>query len=67
LEPKVCQSCYWANPDRYKHIAMRSIRRLELVWTEREVADYVALSKAAKKRGLPLPEFIKAILRERQA
>ena len=67
LDPKVCGKCYWASPESYKHIAMRPIRRLELVWSEGEVADFDWLSKVAKKRGQPLPDFIKALLRERQA
>ncbi len=67
LDPRVCTGCYWASPESYKHIAMRPIRRLELVWSEQEVADFDRLSKVARKRGQPLPEFIKAILRERQA
>jgi hypothetical protein len=67
LDPKVCRSCYWANPASYKHIAMRPVRRLELVWSEQEVADFDRLSKVARKRGQPLPEFVKALLRERPA
>jgi hypothetical protein len=65
LDLKVCMTCYWASPESYKHIAMRPVRRLDLVWTEQEVADFDRLSKAARKRGQPLPEFIKAILREK--
>jgi hypothetical protein len=66
LDPKVCMGCYWASPESYKHIAMRPVRRLELVWSEQEVADFDRLSKVARRRGKPLPEFIKAILREKQ-
>jgi hypothetical protein len=66
LDPKVCMACYWASPECYKHIAMRPVRRLELVWTEQEVANFDRLSKAARKRGQSLPEFIKACLREKQ-
>jgi hypothetical protein len=66
LDSKVCTTCYWASPGSYKHIAMRPVRRLELVWTEQEVANFDRLSKAARKRGQSLPEFIKACLREKQ-
>ena len=64
LDPKVCRTCYWASPESYKHVATRPFRRLELVWTQKEVADYDRISRAAKKRGQPLPEFVKALLRE---
>ena len=63
-EPKVCQTCYWASPESYRHIALRIIRRLEVVWTEGEVAEYSKLEKLARKQSQPLPEFIKAILRD---
>jgi hypothetical protein len=67
LDPNVCKTCYWASPESYKHIAMRPIRRLELVWTDNEVADFDKLSKAAQKRGLSVPDFINVILREKGA
>jgi hypothetical protein len=62
---KVCQTCYWASPESCSNVAMRAIRRLELVWTEQEVAEHDQLAKAAKKQGQTLPEFVKAVLRKR--
>lgn len=59
----VCRTCYWANPEDYKHVALRLIRRLDVTWTEAEVPGYerlVRLSKYAKKE---LPGFIKECLR----
>lgn len=38
--PAVCRSCYWAYPDSYTHIAMRQIRRADIMWTEQEVEMY---------------------------
>jgi hypothetical protein len=63
-ESRICKTCYWARPESYKHIGMRPIRRLELVWMMQEIVDFERLSKAAQKQRQPLPEFIKAILRE---
>jgi 5-methylcytosine-specific restriction endonuclease McrA len=62
---KVCKNCYWANPDSYSHLAMRAIRRLEIVWTEKEVGQYDRLAKAARKQDQALPEFVKTALRRR--
>jgi hypothetical protein len=61
---EVCQTCYWAKPENYAHVALRLIRRLDLTWSGDEVPQYdqlVKLSKHAKKR---LPEFVKDILRD---
>jgi len=60
----VCQSCYWASPEVYKHIALRKIRRLDIIWTEEETRMFDRLAMAAKKHRQPLPEFVKAVLRK---
>lgn len=59
----VCDACYWAQPDSYKHIALRLIRRLDLTWSETEVTDFDRLAKAAAKNNIELPEFVKHCLR----
>lgn len=61
----ICQSCYWANPENYAHVALRLIRRLDVTWSGTEVPDYnhlLNLSRHAQKR---LPDFVKDVLRER--
>ncbi len=62
--PEVCQSCYWATPENYAHIALRLTRRLDVTWSGDEVPQYdhlVQLSKHARKN---VPEFVKDVLRE---
>jgi hypothetical protein len=63
-DPAVCRSCYWANPVSYKHIALREIRRADIVWTEDEVATYERLRALADATNEPLPEFVKAVIQE---
>lgn len=58
-----CRSCYWAYPESYTHIAMRNIRRLDLLWAGEEVAEYERLAKNAEKVREPLSEYAKNILR----
>ena len=61
---EVCQTCYWASPENYAHIALRLIRRLDITWSENEVPHYdhlVQLSRHAQKN---VPEFVKDILRD---
>jgi hypothetical protein len=58
----VCQACYWANPEGYRHVALRKIRRLDLVWTDEEVKLYEALERMAQSEKVPMPGYVKAIL-----
>jgi len=60
--PRVCQDCYWASPESYKHIALRRIRRLDLVWTEEEVKFYEALEKKALSAKAAVPKYVKEII-----
>ena len=62
---KVCQTCYWASPEAYKHVALRPIRRLDVTWIGDETREYDQLARQAKKADQPLPEFVKAALRKR--
>jgi hypothetical protein len=58
----VCKTCYWAFPEQYQHVAMRQIRRLDLLWQGSEVKDYDQLKGAADELNKELPEFVKEIL-----
>lgn len=55
----VCLTCYWANPEAYKHIALREIRRVELVWSDDEIENFTQLQSEAEQRHLNLAEYIK--------
>jgi hypothetical protein len=33
-DKSICLSCYWAYPENYTHVAMRPIRRIDLIWKE---------------------------------
>jgi hypothetical protein len=61
----VCQSCYWASPESYKHVALLAIRRLAVSWTGEQTREHDRLAKMAQRAGKPLQDFIKSILRER--
>ena len=58
-----CRTCYWAYPDEYTHIAMREERRLDLIWSEEQVAEYDQLEEAAGGKD-ELPDFVKDVLRQ---
>jgi hypothetical protein len=59
----ICASCYWAYPESYSHIAMRDIRRMDLLWSGEEIADYDVLIKEAGKVKEDAPEYVKNVLR----
>lgn len=63
-DPKICARCYWAYPDNYDHVAMKPIRRLDVMWVEKETKDYDKLQKQAKKAGREMPSYVKEILRK---
>jgi hypothetical protein len=60
--PKICQSCYWASPQAYTHIAKHAVHRLDIVWTENETAVYERLKRQADAQGKSLADYIKHIL-----
>lgn len=59
----VCETCYWASPMNYLHIALRLIRRLDITWTENEVQEYEILVEMSETAELELPEYVKDVLR----
>lgn len=62
--PDLCRECYWAWPDSYKHVALRDIRRLDLVWTgSEEVELYDALRRRMEISGEPMPDYVKSLLK----
>lgn len=58
-----CQLCYWAHPESYSHIAMRNIRRLDILWTGEEVAEYERLREEVATVREEIPEYVKNVLR----
>jgi len=58
----VCLTCYWAYPENYSHIAMRQIRRIDLVWQGDEISVYEKLKAEAHSLEKEIPSFVKEIL-----
>jgi hypothetical protein len=61
--PRICQTCYWASPENYVHIALREVRRADILWNEDEVEAYERLKQSAQQNQTPIPEHVKAILK----
>jgi hypothetical protein len=60
----VCLSCYWAYPENHKHLAMRELRRVDLLWQGQETEQYEKLKADAAEAGMEVPEFVKEVLRK---
>jgi len=61
---KVCLSCYWAYPEDYEHIAMKQVRRVDLIWEEDEIVKYELLKSNAKQSHKSIPEFVKDLIQK---
>jgi hypothetical protein len=62
-DPDICKNCYWAAPESCEHVAMRKIRRLDVLWDESEVKAYDEIKKQSDKAKTSMPDFVKAILK----
>lgn len=60
---ELCLSCYWAYPENHTHVAMKPLRRVDLLWQGEETVQYEKLKADAAEAGLAVPEFVKDILR----
>lgn len=58
----ICLGCYWAYPEDYKHIAMKQVRRIDLLWQNEEIMVYDRLKAEAISQDQDMPEFVKQIL-----
>ncbi len=65
-DPAICKTCYWASPTAYEHVAMQTMRRVDLVWKADELAIHDSLKAIAARQGLALPEYIKDLLQQGQ-
>lgn len=58
----ICLNCYWATPEDYIHVALRDIRRVDVVWTGDEVSSYDRMREQAKSAGETMPDYVKRII-----
>lgn len=58
----VCVKCYWAHPENYVHVALREVRRTDILWDENEVELYEKLKIASLQYHVPIPEYVKKVI-----
>ncbi|MEH2069675.1 MAG: HNH endonuclease [Nostoc sp.] len=61
-DKSICLSCYWAYPESYTHIAVRQVRRIDLIWQGENVEIYERLKQLATNLNKEIPELIEEII-----
>lgn len=61
-DKSICLSCYWAYPENYTHIAMRQVRRIDMIWQGEDVELYERLKQQAINMNKDIPQLIKEII-----
>jgi len=61
-DKKICLTCYWAYPEKYSHIAMTPIRRLDIIWQGEEISVYEALKEQAQNEIREIQNIVKKLL-----
>lgn len=63
-DPQICNTCYWASPEKYKHIAMTLSQRVTIDFTgEEENAIYNRIENLCYQSNLNIQDFIKKVLK----
>jgi hypothetical protein len=62
--PDICRGCYWADPENYSHIAMREVRRADIIWAGGEVREYERLKQRTIALQKNVPAYVKEIIRD---
>jgi hypothetical protein len=60
---EICKSCYWAYPESYTHIAMRQVRRVDLLWEGNDIQQYELLHQESIISEKSIPDLVKDIIR----
>ncbi len=60
----VCQTCYWAFPEKHTHVAMQDIRRMDLLWTGKEIKIYEKLKKKTVRSRQRMAAYVKNLIEE---
>lgn len=59
----LCKKCFWASPIEYEHVALLNSRQANITWLGQEVCNYDKLMKKAQNANIPIPEYIKKVLK----
>jgi hypothetical protein len=60
-----CETCFWAFPEIYLHIATQQIRRTDVVWQGNDVPIHDSLKKEADRRKTTVAEILRELARQK--
>lgn len=52
----------WASPENYSHVAMKQVRRIDLIWQGEEIEVYEQLKAQSTQFEKEIPQFVKKII-----
>ena len=58
----ICSRCYWAYPEGHTHIALREVRRTDILWDADEVRVYEELRRVAARAERAVPDYVKKLV-----
>lgn len=61
-QPEICRKCYWAYPEKYEHVSMKPVRRMDIMWAGDEVRIYDELKRRSDALQKRMPSFVKEII-----
>ncbi len=59
-----CLSCYWAKPTNYTHIATLQQRRVDIIWSGKDVNYFDLIKNQATKNQTSVSEEIKELIKK---
>ena len=63
-EAAICEMCYWAEPVSYTHVALKEIRRADLIWAgDDEVNTFAQIASSSRRSQQSIPDYIKELLK----
>lgn len=58
-----CQSCYWAYPESFTHVAMKQERRIDITFVAGEIQTYKMLEERAKNNNSSVQDEVKKLIK----
>ena len=60
---EACTTCYWASPLNHNHVALKKIRRTDILWEGDEVEIHTKAQKSSEQQSMSLQDYIKSLLK----
>jgi hypothetical protein len=58
----IIKSCFWASPEKYDHVCMVKLGRVDLVWKGEDMTQLQRLREIAENKKIPVSDLIKELV-----